>query len=191
MKVLLLGAVLFLILGRSTMAGAQPSGKRATLPAQNSGTASANYVRRVRLVAQDLRWALAKLHLSWENYGSLQELIDRPRRDTDVAATREEQDRTKRQLLEAIKQVQHNAKRLRGLSPVPRSYKRIDEKLITAGLDFQVGTEGIATWLLFPSGEVKNNSARQVRRAQSTLQGVLGELARRTDSAITAKTYVE
>jgi hypothetical protein len=174
------------------MAGAQPSGNRAVPPvARNSGTASANYVRRVQVVAQDLRWALAKLHLSWENYQVLQGLIDKPRRDTDVAATREEQERTKRQLLEAMKQVQHNARRLRGLSPVPRSYKRVDEKLITAGLDFQVGTEGIATWLLFPSGEVKNNSARQVRRAQSTLQGVLGELARRTDSAITGKTYVE
>jgi hypothetical protein len=162
--------------------------KTAPVPANKSMT-SANYVARVRLISQDLRWSLAQLYLSWENYQTLQDLIDRPRKDTDVAATREEQDRTKRQLLGAMKGVEANARRLRGLSPVPRTLKSLDEKLIDAGLELGNGSQAIATWLLFPSNEVKNTAARQLRHAQSTLLDVNSELARRTDANITRKIY--
>jgi hypothetical protein len=194
MKVLYPGFIALLLLARNESAVAQtPKNgvKPAPVIAAQSGNSAAKYAMRVRLVAQDLRWSLAELHLLWENYQTLQDLINQPRKDTDVPATREEQSRTKQRLLEVMKRVQSNATRLRSLSPVPRPFKRLDDKLIGAGLELHNGVQGISTWLLFPSAEVRNISARQLRHSQSTLEGALNELARRTEPAITRKIYAE
>ena len=149
------------------------------------------YTARVRLLASDVRWALATLHLNWENYETLQKLIDKPLKDTDVAATREEQVRVKGRLLTAMKAVQSNARRLRSLTPVPRAWKRWDDKLIDASLDLEEGVSNLSVWLLNPFDEAKNAGARNLRRAQSTLEGVTKELTQRTDQAVARKVYVE
>lgn len=151
--------------------------------------AQSTYPTRVRAIATDVRWSLASLYSSWEKFQDEREELRAPKRSTDVESMTKAHIQTKAALLAAMKKMESNATRLRSISPVPMAWKKWDNKLINAAWDFARGSEHIETWLLQPSAETKNAAGKHLRRAQSTLDGVLQEIQRRTDTAIIRKKY--
>lgn len=151
--------------------------------------AQSNYPTRVRAIATDVRWSLASLYATWERFQDERDVLQAPKRSTDIESLTKAHLQTKTSLLSAMKKIESNAARLRAISPVPLNWKKADNKLIDAAWDFDRGKEHIETWLLQPSAETKNAAGKHLRRAQSTLDGVLQEIQKRTEPAITAKKY--
>lgn len=152
-------------------------------------SAQSTYATRVRAIATDVRWSLASLYNAWEKFEDEDDALRAPKRSTDVESLTKAHIQTKAALLAAVKKIESNAVRLRAISPVPLSWKKWDNKLIDAAWDFARGKEHIETWLLHPSSETKNAASKHLRRAQSTLDGVLREIQKRSEPAIVGKRY--
>lgn len=168
--------------------GASPAQTTAVTLAPTS--AQVAYVGRVRQIEGDLRWSVATLFLGFEQMQTLQAQLEKPKRNTDVEALGQQRDKVKAELQAAMKKVQLNAQRLRALSPVPRTWKRWDDRIVDASFDFERGVDGVTTWLLYPADEVKNAAAKLLRHGQSTLDDVTRDLARRTERGVWAKKYL-
>ncbi len=166
------------------------AGAQTSVPAPDL-TQRARYAQRVEIVGSDMRWADANLWRSWEQYEDLDKKLQKPTRSVDVEATKTELATQKSFIIEHIAKVRANAKRLRALSPVPRAWKKVDDKLIEASLEWETGVEILETWLLVPSDETRNNCAKHLRRAQTVWNDAQQELTRKTDPQLATKKYFD
>lgn len=173
--------------GANFVAAPQSSAAAITLAAPSK--AEMAYAARMRQIESDLRWSMARLFVSFEQMQNIQDELNRPKRDTDITALRQSRGATKTDLLSDLQKVRANAQRLRSVSPVPRAWKKWDDRLVAAGFDVERGAKGIETWILYPSDETKNSAARSLRRGQNALDGVMSELGRRTERSIATKKY--
>lgn len=154
-------------------------------------TERARYAQRVAMVGTDLRWAVANLWRSWEQYQEADKKLQKPTRSVDPAATKTELAAHKASLIDNIAKVRTNAKRLRSLSPVPRAWKKVDDKLIEASLEWDTGVEILETWLLVPSDETKNSCAKHLRRAETVWNDARREVTHKIDPQLAAKKYFD
>ncbi|MBV9866434.1 MAG: hypothetical protein JO316_13860 [Abitibacteriaceae bacterium] len=151
----------------------------------------ATYVARVNTVANELKPLLTKVWTTTEDIKALYGTPTRRSKHTSTSEEVEQMGKLKAELLDAIKEIKTDAKRLRAITPVPRSLKRADNDLVSASIEMEQGVESLAVWSDTQGHEMGLQANRQLRRASSSLFTGLKEIQRRADPAVRAKVYVD
>jgi hypothetical protein len=149
------------------------------------------YRARVEAIARDLLWSNAQMLRAFERYEDAQSAIEKPKRNTDEQALRAEAASARASLLMHIKTVRRNAARLGAISPVPRAWKKTDDRLVESAWQWASALEALDLWLQHPSGAQKLEAFKHARRAQLLLDGARRDLWVRTDRAVRSKTYAD
>jgi len=158
-----------------------------------SSQAQAGYARRVEAISNEMKPMVADL---WVAYGKMEDLAEdmakvaRKAGDASVS-DKQEWDKQKSALAATAQSIRGNTRRLRALSPVPRSLKTIDTNFVDASLEIELGLEALLRWTNTPSPEQKALAGRQVRKGVTTWYSALVKLGRATDPAVKAKVFVE
>lgn len=155
-----------------------------------SNTALA-YRQRVKVISDELKPQVAAL---WQLYGKLETqnaaLQKRAARDGAAsAADKDEWNRLKTSLSSLLQHLRANTKRLRSVSPVPKSLKKIDGKFVDASFELEEGFDSLVAWTNTPSAEMKLQLGRQLRKGINNWTQALIALNRATDSGVKAKVY--
>ena len=181
-------AVMFGLLLLTGAALAQP-------PKAKNGAAKSNaapaYRQRAETISNQLKAQVADL---WQLYARLEEqnaaLQKRAARDgAPSAADKEEWNKLKSSLAAQLQTLRSNTKRLRSISPVPRSLKKIDTKWVDASFELEEGFDSLVGWTNAPSPEMNLQLGRQLRKGINTWTNALIALNRATDSGVKAKVY--
>lgn len=150
----------------------------------------AAYVARVSTIANELKPLLTKVWTTSEDMKSLYGTPSQRARRAATSGTDAEMSKQKTELIDAIKEIRIEAKRLRAISPVPRSLRRADNDLVAASFEMEQGADSMAIWADTMSHEMGLQAARQLRKGSASLYTGLKEIQRRTDPAVKAKVYV-
>ena len=167
---------------------AQPPKAKTSGVKSNAANA---YRQRVRIISDELKSQVADL---WQLYARLEEqnaaMQKRAARDGNVStADKDEWNRLKTSLNPLLQNLRGNTKRLRSISPVPRSLKKIDTKLVDASFELDEGLDSLVAWTNAPSPEMNLQLGRQLRKGITTWTNALIALNRATDSGVKAKIY--
>lgn len=151
------------------------------------------YRQRVKIVSDELKSQIADL---WQLYGKLENqnsaMQKRAARDGNTsAADKEEWSKLKGALASQLQGLRANTRRLRSISPVPRSLKKIDTELVDCSFELQEGFDSLVAWTNTPSAEMNLQLGRQLRRGITTWTNALISLNRATDSGVKAKVYIQ
>ena len=172
---------------------AAPAKAPAAPPKPASSQIQASYVKRVETVSDEIKPAFADL---WVTFGKMEDLNTvmqkHARRDGDPSGT-DQQDwaKLKTALLATVQSIRGNTKRLRAISPVPRSLKKMDNELVDASFEIETGLDSLMSWVSTPSPEMNLQLGRQLRKGVTSWSNALVALGRATDPAVRAKVYVE
>lgn len=163
-----------------------------TKPAQKPAPRQASwqavqYARRVNLIRNDLNTELTGLLRDWDRLKTAR----KPKSSRTPHADETPAAEVEKSLTEAIAKVRHHARRLRGLSPVPRSLLKVDDKLVDTGLQLEQALDALALWVNSGVDEWESQADKQWHKAGTTLEAALKELARRTEPGIVAKGYCD
>jgi hypothetical protein len=185
--------VILSLLFFTSAALAQPPKTGVAKSGAFKSNASPAYRQRVDTISNELKSQVADL---WQLYGKLEDqnaaLQKRAARDGNVsAADKEEWNRLKTSLNSLLQNLRGNTKRLRSVSPVPKSLKKIDNKLVDASFELEEGLDSLAAWTNTPSPEMNLQLGRQLRKGITSWTNALIALNRATDSSVKAKVYVE
>jgi hypothetical protein len=157
----------------------------------------ADYARRVRAVSSQWRASVAVLWAQAERYEDARQQLLRPARSTRRASSVDESELQKEvaearaKLLSAVKAVRANSARVSSLSPVPRAWKKSDDRLIEASLLCESALLSLEAWLSAPSTEAENEFRRQMRRARTLIETTERELVTRTNPTFLRKQYTD
>ena len=168
---------------------AQPP--KTSAPKQSSAPA---YRQRVEIISNELKPQLADL---WQIYGKMEDLNSvmkkhAARNDGEpTAADKDDWNKFKSSLAAILQGIRNNTKRLRSLSPVPRSLKKIDTEFVDASFELEEGLDSLALWTNTPSPEINLQLGREIRKGITTWTNARIALNRATDSTVTAKVYTE
>jgi hypothetical protein len=165
--------------------------KNTTKPA--ASVAQNAYAKRVQIISDELKPQVAVL---WRSFGEMEELNaalqKRAKRDgAPSSADKEEWDKQKSALSAIVQAIRANTKRLRGISPVPRSLRKIDNELVDASFEIETGLDSLMSWVATPSPEMNLQLGRQLRKGITSWSNALIALGRATDPAVKAKVYLE
>ena len=153
--------------------------------------ASVQYTSRVLLIRSDLQFELSKLLLALDEMDEVNAPRSRRTRKTDEddADLTARYDRSKAALLAVMPRVRANTRRLRSLTPVPRSLKKADDKFVAAAHDFELALDSLRLWLLHPAQEWRAQATREIRRGLTALELGMKTLGQRND--LPSKVYVD
>lgn len=179
-------AVVALLLVFAVAAWPQP-------PKTAKPAASPVYGQRVKVVSDEMKNQMADL---WQIYGKLEDLNGvmekhAARNGDATAADKDEWNKLKSSLNSVVQHIRGNAKRLRSISPIPRSLKKIDTELVDASFELEEGLDSLISWTNTPSPEMNLQLGRQLRKAVTSWSNALISLNRNTDPAVKAKVYTE
>jgi hypothetical protein len=171
---------------------AQPSKISKTVAPSKPATAP-SYRQRVETISNELKMQTADL---WQIEGKLEELNStiaklEARSGEPAANDREEWSKLKTALGATVQGIRNNTKRLRSISPVPRSLKKIDTEFVDASFELEEGLDSLVAWTNTPSPEMNLQLGRQLRKGITTWSNALIALNCATDSAVTTKVYTE
>lgn len=170
---------------------AKSNAKSNTPDSARAAQVQATYVARVNTIANELKPLFTKAWTTAEDIKSLYGTPSHRSKHTATAEEGEQMTKLKAELLDAIKDIKIDARRLRAITPVPRSLKRADNDLVSASIEMEQGVESMAIWSDTQSHEMSLQASRQLRRASSSLFNGLKEIQRRADPAVRAKVYVD
>ncbi len=169
---------------------AQPP--KTSAPKQSSAPA---YRQRVEIISNELKPQIADL---WQIYGKMEDfniaLMQKHAARNDgepTAADKDEWNKFKSSLASILQGIRNNTKRLRSISPVPRSLKKIDTELVDASFELEEGLDSLVAWTNTPSPEINLQLGREIRKGITTWTNARIALNRATDSAVTSKVYTE
>lgn len=160
-----------------------------------AGVAKSNgapvYRQRVKVISDELKPQVAAL---WQLFGKLEAqnaaLQKRAARNGQAsAADKDEWNRLKTSLSSLLQDLRANTKRLRSVSPVPKSLKKIDGKFVDASFELEEGFDSLVVWTNTPSSEMKLQLGRQLRKGINSWTNALIALNRVTDNGVKAKVY--
>lgn len=150
------------------------------------------YVARVTTVANELKPRLAEVWGLYEDMKNAYGATTRRARSASLSPEREQLiARAKAALVERVKDVRTNARRIRAISPVPQSLRRADGYLVAFSCEVEQALESLMLWCESPTHEMDLQASRQLREASTTLATALKQIEARTDPAVRAKVYVE
>ncbi len=183
----------YAVLLSSVVFAAPPAKAPATPSKAASNQLQASYVKRVETISDELKPHFADL---WSTFGKMEDLralMDKhARRDGDATGTdKEDWAKLKTTLASTVQSLRGNTKRLRAISPVPRSLKKMDNELIDASFEIETGLDSLMLWVGTPSPEMNLQLGRQLRKGTTSWTNALVALNRATDPAVKAKVYVE
>lgn len=201
---ILLGALLgatFLPFGSHAQSAPRKARSATTLTAKSqvgarsdaakAAQVEAAYTTRVDVIATELKDLLTKVWMTSEEikllYGTPAQRARRPRTAEEVEQISKQQ----AELIAAVKEIRIETKRLRGISPVPRSLRRADNDLVTASIEMEQGLDSMVLWADTMSHEMGLQAARQLRKGSTSLYTGLKEIERRTDPVMKAKVYAD
>ncbi|HEY0074052.1 MAG TPA: hypothetical protein VGB77_08130 [Abditibacteriaceae bacterium] len=149
------------------------------------------YQQRVKVISDELKPQIAAL---WQLFGKLEAqtttMQKRAVRDGRAsAADKDEWNRLKTSLSSLLQNLRANTKRLRSVSPVPKSLKKIDAKFVDASFELEEGFDSLVVWTNTPSSEMKLQLGRQLRKGINSWTNALIALNRVTDNGVKAKVY--
>ena len=193
MRIAKLAVPLFAVVLSSLALAAPPKPAPAAPSKAASSQAQAAYVKRLEIVSNEMKPLFADL---WVAYGKMEDLAydmakDIKKTGDASASDKQEWDKQKSALAAAAQSIRVNTRRLRALSPVPRSLKTIDTHFTDASLEIELGLEALLRWTNTPSPEQKALAERQVRKGVTSWYSALVKLGRATDPAVKAKVFVE
>jgi hypothetical protein len=184
--------VLFLPLLGNRPANAQGAKKPPAPATSPAKSAQAAYAARVQIIVRELNPRLATLWLTYDQLETRRtEQAKRHKSGVDEAEAKAELVRLRTTLLDTIKAIRVNARRLRSLSPVPQSLRKADDDLIDFGFEVEIGLDSLVTWIDTPAPEMSLQASRQLRKAITSLASALSRLGRLTDPAVKGKIYIE
>ena len=178
----------------SAVTYAAPPAKAPTAAAKTAPSQlQISYAKRVDTISDELKASFADL---WLIFGKMEDsntlMQKHARRDGDASgADKEEWNKLKTSLSASVQSLRGNTKRLRGISPVPRSLKKIDNEMVDASFEIEIGLDSLMSWVGTPSPEMNLQLGRQLRKGTTSWSNALVNLGRATDSAVKAKVYVE
>ena len=153
-----------------------------------------SYPQRVEIISSGMRPQIADL---WQIYGKMEALSGAMQKRAarnggeNTAADKDEWDKLKASLATNLQQLRNSTKRLRSISPVPRSLKKIDARFVTASFELEDGFDSLVAWTNTPSPEMNLQLGREIRKGVVTWKSAQIALNRATDPAVTAKVYAE
>ncbi|MDQ3812732.1 MAG: hypothetical protein M3347_02130 [Armatimonadota bacterium] len=191
--VVLLGVVYGLCHSAASAHGAAKAQKPI---APSAKQVQATYVSRVQVISNELKPMLAKVWTTFDRMETLaSDLAKRSRRvessDEKLLDAKEQLAKLQASLHDTIKDIKVNTKRIRALSPVPRSLRKADNDLVDFSLEMEQGLESLATWADNPTPELSLQAGRQMRKASNSFYNALKIMGRVTDPAVKNKVYVE
>jgi len=175
-------------------ATAQGAAKAARPSPQVVGQIQTSYTSRVQIISSELKPMLTKLWLTFDQVDALHDDLNKRRKHSDAAEEDEQRERLaklKSSLREMIKEIRVDAKRLRALSPVPRSLRKADNELVDFSLEMEQALESLSAWVDAPSRELSLQSSRQLRKASTSFYNGLKAIGRLCDPAVKSKVYVD
>jgi hypothetical protein len=87
--------------------------------------------------------------------------------------------------------VRANAKRMRSSSPVPRFYKKADDRFIDAGYALEAAMSSLESWLIQPSGMWHAQTEKHARKALTDIDAATRTLSERSEAGVVNKTYTD
>ena len=190
MKLLVI-AVLCVTASTAPLWAAPP--KPAPTPVKpSSGAATVAYVRRIETISSDLRLQLADLWAALDKIETVRDAIDKPdKKHTDDEAKKQEWETRKAGLQTLSTAIRASTKRLRGVSPVPRSLKKADADFVDGSFEIEGGLESLQHWLNTPSPELDLQLKRQLRKGITSWTNALVAMNRLTDPAVKSKPLID
>lgn len=171
-----------------------PPGSAPVRPADAARAAQlqAAYATRVTTITGEIKPRLAEL---WTTFEEAKALLGTPAKRVKPAALTADKAqqlaRLKVALTATIKDLRVNTRRLRALSPVPRSLRKADNVLVEFSLELDQGLDTLGQWMDTPAYELGLQAGRELRKASTSLDTGLKQLQQRTDPAVQAKVYVD
>ena len=162
-----------------------------TKPGATKPSTANTYRQRVKVISDELKPQIADL---WQLYGKLEEqntaMQKRAARDGQASAVdKDEWNRLKTSLNTLLQNLRANTKRLRSVSPVPKTLKKIDGRFVDASFELDEGLDSLVAWTNTPSAEMNLQLGRQLRKGINGWTNALIALYRATDSGVKAKVY--
>ncbi len=151
----------------------------------------ANYVKRTQIIARDTNFALGQFFVSWEVMEVANATPRRKESESEVAERNRRRDAARAALLKSMPIVRANAKRMRSISPVPRFYKKADDRFIDAGYALESAMSSLESWLILPSDMWKAQTEKHMRKALTDMEAAARALAERSEAGVANKTYVD
>lgn len=158
----------------------------------SSGAATAVYVRRIETISTDLRVQLADLWAALDKMENLRDAIEKPdKKSSDLEAKKQEWDSRKAALQTLSTAIRATTKRLRGVSPVPRSLKKTDVEFVDGSFEIEGGLDSLHLWLNNPSPEMNLQLKRLLRKGITSWTSALVSMNRTADPAVKSKQLVD
>lgn len=163
------------------------------VPKPPTGQTQVTYLKRVDIISDEIKPLMADLWATFDKMEALNTIMQkRIQRDGDATATdKENWNKLKTALGSTVQSIRGNTKRLRSISPVPRSLKKIDNELVDASLEIETGLDSLQTWANNPSPEMNLQLGRELRKGITSWTNARIKLSRATDPVVKAKVYVD
>src|SRR4051812_40835702 len=119
----------------SILASAAPPFKAPVAPPKPlPGPCQSSYLKRVETISNEMKPAVADM---WSTFGKMEDLhsvmAKRARRDGDASLSEQQEwAKLKTAMAATAQNIRANTRRLRAISPVPRSLKKMDTELVDA-----------------------------------------------------------
>ena len=196
MKLIKIAVPLYVLIFAGTAIGQPPKTAKssAAKPSVPKTSTVPEYRQRIDTISGELKPQIADL---WQIYGKLDDLNavikkHAARNGGEVSvADKDEWNKLKSTLNTILQGIRNNTKRLRSVSPVPRTLKKIDTQMVNASFELDEGVDSLVAWTETPSSEMNLQLGRQIRKGITTWTSALISLHRATDPNVAAKVYAD
>ena len=151
----------------------------------------ASYIKRTQTISRDAHFAIGQLSLAWETMDATDGTPRRRESEEETAQRASRRDAARAAILKVLPSVRANAKRLRSVSPVPRLFKKADDRFIDAGYALEASMASLEMWLLQPSDLWKSQTEKHLRKALTDIEAAARTLAERSENGVANKTYID
>jgi hypothetical protein len=156
------------------------------------GQNTATYTKRVNIISGELKTMLAGVWVHYEKWENLREdLAKYEKKGTVPDSLKSQNEGLRKALSTSMQDIRNNAKRLRSVSPVPVSLKKVDQKLVESSYELDVALDSLTAWADIPSHEMKLQASRQLRKASNSLSDALKKMNQLCEPAVKNKTFSE
>jgi hypothetical protein len=156
--------------------------------AQNT---KADYIKRTQIITRDTNFALGQFFVAWEAMEAANATTRRKESDEEIGERKLQRDAARAALLKSMPVVRANAKRMRSISPVPRFYKKADDRFIDAGYALDSAMSSLESWLIQPSDMWKSQTEKHARKALTDIDAATRALSERSEAGVVNKTYTD